>query len=66
MNVEILETYKRITPSENCILTEYVDGDDIKNYLSFKMCVCPLNCDCKHIREITLDKDLEYKQLKLQ
>nr|DAV62079.1 MAG TPA: hypothetical protein [Caudoviricetes sp.] len=62
MKIEIKEKYQIVKPEEGYLLTNYKDELDIKQYSSFKECICPLSCDLKHLREITLDKDIEYKE----
>lgn len=62
MKIEIKEKYKVVKPEDNMLLTNYKDEMDIKEYNSFKECICPLNCDLGHLREITLEQDSEYKE----
>jgi hypothetical protein len=57
MKIEITPRFQIVTPDEGYIFTEYHDGQDIKEYSSFSSCYCPLNCDLKHLREITVDED---------
>lgn len=57
MKVEITSKFQIVTPDEGYIFTEYNAGQDIKEYSSFSSCYCPLNCDLKHIREITVEED---------
>lgn len=62
MKIEIKEKYQIVKPEEGYLLTNYKDEMDIKGYNSFKECVCPLDCDLEHLREITLEQDSEYKE----
>lgn len=62
MKVEIKEKYQVVKPEDNMLLTNYKDEMDIKSYSSFSECICPLNCDLEHLREITLEQDSEYKE----
>lgn len=57
MKVEIKPKFQIVTPEEGFVLTNYKEGDDILTYSSFKSCYCPLDCDLKHIREITVAED---------
>jgi hypothetical protein len=66
MKIEIKEKYKVVKPEDNMLLTNYKDEMDIKGYNSFKECICPLNCDLEHLREITLEQDSEYKELAIK
>lgn len=62
MKIEIKEKYKVVSPEEGYVLTNYKEGMDIKGYNSFKECICPLDCDLTHLREISLEQDRVYKE----
>jgi hypothetical protein len=57
MKVEIKAKFQIVTPEEGFVLTNYKEGDDILTYSSFKSCYCPLDCDLKHISEISIEED---------
>ena len=57
MKVEIKPKFQIVTPEEGFVLTNYKEGDDILTYSSFKSCYCPLDCDLKHISEISTEED---------
>ena len=57
MKVEIKTKFQIVTPEEGFVLTNYKEGDDILTYSSFKSCYCPLDCDLKHISEISIEED---------
>lgn len=57
MKVEIKSKFQIVTPEEGFVLTNYKEGDDILTYSSFKSCYCPLDCDLKHISEISIEED---------
>lgn len=57
MKVEIKPKFQIVTPEEGFVLTNYKVGDDILTYSSFKSCYCPLDCDLKHISEISIEED---------
>lgn len=62
MKVEIKEKYQVVKPEDSMLLTNYKDEMDIKGYNSFKKCICPLDCDLTHLREISLEQDRIYKE----
>ena len=57
MKVEIKTKFQIVTPEEGYVLTNYKEGDDIRSYDSFMSCYCPLDCDLKHISEISIEED---------
>lgn len=57
MKVEIKPKFQIVTPEEGFVLTNYKEGDDILTYNSFKSCYCPLDCDLKHLSEISIEED---------
>ena len=57
MKVEIKPKFQIVTPEDGFVLTNYKEGDDIRSYDSFKSCYCPLDCDLKHISEISIEED---------
>lgn len=63
MIIEVKERYKVIRPEEGYVLTNYKDGDDIKQYSAFSECICPLSCNTDHLREITIEDSIEYIKL---
>lgn len=63
MIIEVKERYKVIRPEEGYILTNYKDGEDIKQYAAFSECVCPLSCSADNLREITIEESIEYIKL---
>lgn len=63
MIIEVKERYKVIRPEEGYVLTNYKEGDDIKQYAAFSECICPLSCSTDHLREITKEESKEYIEL---
>lgn len=59
MIIEVKERYKVIRPEEGYVLTNYKDGDDIKQYYAFSECICPLSCNTDHLREITIEESIK-------
>lgn len=57
MKVEITPKFKIVTPDEGYVLTNYMVGQDIREYNSFMSCYCPLTCNLEHIREITVEEN---------
>lgn len=54
--------FNHLQAEEDMVITDYVKGDDILNYSSFKQAYCPANADLSRYYEITDAKDAEYKQ----
>lgn len=64
MNIDIRPKFQIVTPDEGYVLTNYMSEQDIKEYDSFMSCYCPLDCDHKHIREITVEEDTVLRSLR--
>lgn len=60
MKVVEFKNFKIVTPEDGYVLTNFKEGDDIKTYSSFAECVCPIECDLKHLTEITIEDNAEY------
>lgn len=60
MKVNIKPKFQEIFADEGYMLTNYKDGDE--SYSGFKSCICPLNCDLKHITEITIERHNELEE----
>lgn len=55
--------FNHLQAEEDMVITDYVKGDDILNYSSFKQAYCPVNADLTAYYEITDAEDAEYKRL---
>lgn len=55
--------FNHLQAEEDMVITDYVKGDDILNYSSFKQAYCPVSVDLTAYYEITDAEDAEYKRL---
>lgn len=61
MQVEIKETYKKITSDKGFYLTYFKEGSDIITFTDFKTLICALDADLSDLREISEEQDKMYK-----
>lgn len=61
MQIELLKSYKRVTPEDGFVLTSFKDGDEILTYTSARLMICPLTAVLDDLREISEEQDKMYK-----
>lgn len=60
MKIEKFEKYKKITPEDGFVFTNYKDGDNILTYTSAKIIFAPLHDNLENWREITIEENEKY------
>lgn len=60
MKIEKLEKFLKVSAEEGKYITNFVEGDDIINYTSFRVMFAPFNIDLTPYREITEEEHEKY------
>lgn len=64
MNIERTDKWIKVSAEEGTYLTEWVDGDDILNYNSYRVLFSPLNADLSKVREVSEEENKIYNDIK--